>query len=488
MSTAAARPDIEAPFNDKIPASPGETLGRFTVPRRSVSERKAAGKSLRKAVPRESHATFRESPDRPDPVAILEAQNLSRAQKLVPVRFARMLASPFAFLRGSAAVMASDLATTPVTGLKVNACGDMHVSNFGVFGSAERDLVFAINDFDEVFPGAWEWDLKRLTASAAVAVRFMGGDKQRAAEAAAEIVRSYREHIARYAEMGHLATWYDRIDEHAVLSGLSPSARKNARKLIDKARSKGHQRVLGKLAEFVEGEHRIVESVPLVVRESHTEDGTPIDQALDAMLSSYLESLTYDRRHLLSRYRIVDVARKVVGVGSVGTGCWVVLLMGNDSDDPLFLQVKQAQPSVLAAYSDYRMPFENQGRRVVVGQRMIQGSPDIFLGWGQMNDRHFYVRQLADMKGGIEMEEGNTRGIAGFQEYCTLCGWALALAHAKSGDAAAIAGYCGNSAALDEAIASFSLAYARQTERDHEALDKARRSGRIRVASERLAK
>jgi uncharacterized protein (DUF2252 family) len=488
MSTAAARPDIDPPFDDKISASPGETLGRFTMPRRSVSERKAAGKSLRKVVPRESHAIFREGTDRPDPVAILEAQNLTRAQKLVPVRFARMLASPFAFLRGSAAVMAADLATTPVTGLKVNACGDMHVSNFGVFGSAERDLVFAINDFDEVFPGAWEWDLKRLTASAAVAVRFMGGNKQQSAEAAEQIVRSYREHIARYAEMGHLATWYDRIDEHAVLSSLSATARKNARKLIEKARAKGHQRVLGKLAELVEGKHRIVESVPLVVRESHTEDGTPIDQALDAMLSSYLESLTYDRRHLLSRYRIVDVARKVVGVGSVGTGCWVVLLMGNDSDDPLFLQVKQAQPSVLAAYSDYRMPFENQGRRVVVGQRMIQGSPDIFLGWGQLNDRDFYVRQLADMKGGIEMVEGNTRGIAGFQEYCTLCGWALALAHAKSGDAAAIAGYCGNSAALDEAIAKFSLAYARQTERDHEALDKARRSGRIRVASERLAK
>ncbi|KAF0104971.1 MAG: hypothetical protein FD144_880 [Rhodospirillaceae bacterium] len=488
MSMADARPDIDAPFNRMISASPGETLGRFTEPRRSVSERKAAGKSLRKTVPRESHSLFREGADRPDPVAILEAQNLSRVQKLVPVRFARMLASPFAFLRGSAAVMASDLATTPVTGIQVNACGDMHVSNFGVFGSAERDLVFAINDFDEVFPGPWEWDLKRLTASAAVAVRFMGGDKHQAAEAAAETVRSYREHVARYAEMGHLATWYDRIDEHAVLSSLSPQARKNARKLIEKARAKGHQRVLGKLAELVEGEHRIVESVPLVVRESHTDDGTPIEQALDAMLNSYLESLTYDRRRLLSRYRIIDVARKVVGVGSVGTGCWVVLLMGNDGDDPLFLQVKQAQPSVLAAYSDYRMPFENHGRRVVVGQRMIQGSPDIFLGWGQLNDRDFYVRQLADMKGGIEMEEGNTGGIAGFLEYCALCGWALALAHAKSGDAAAIAGYCGNSAALDEAIARFSLAYARQTERDHETLDKARRTGRIRVASERLAK
>jgi uncharacterized protein (DUF2252 family) len=488
LNTPAERSETDPPFQRTISASAGETLGRFTAPRQSVAERKAAGKRLRESVPRESHAQFRKNADRPDPVAILEAQNLSRAQKLVPVRFARMLASPFAFLRGSAAVMASDLATTPTTGLQVNACGDMHVANFGVFGSAERDLVFAINDFDEVFPGPWEWDLKRLAASAAVAVRFMGGDKQQAAEAAAETVRSYRERMARYAEMGHLATWYDRIDEHAVLASLSPTARKNARKLIDKARGKGHQRVLGKLAEVVDGEHRIVESVPLVVRETHTEGGIPIEQALDTMLTSYLESLAYDRRRLLSRYRIVDVARKVVGVGSVGTGCWVVLLMGNDSDDPLFLQVKQAQTSVLAAYSDYRMPFENEGRRVVVGQRMIQGSPDIFLGWGQLNDRHFYVRQLADMKGGIEMVEGNTEGVEGFLEYCALCGWALALAHAKSGDAAAIAGYCGNSTALDDAIARFSLAYARQTERDHEALDEARRSGRIRVASEKLTK
>ena len=488
LNTPAERSEIDPPFQRMISASAGETLGHFTAPRQSVAERKAAGKRLRESVPRESHAQFRKNADRPDPVAILEAQNLSRAQKLVPVRFARMLASPFAFLRGSAAVMASDLATTPVTGLQVNACGDMHVSNFGVFGSAERNLVFAINDFDEVFPGPWEWDLKRLTASAAVAVRFMGGDKQQAAEAAAETVRSYREQMARYADMGHLSTWYDRIDEHAVLSSLSSKARKNARKLIDKARGKGHQRVLGKLAELVDGEHRIVESIPLVVRETHTEGGIPVEQALDTLLNSYLESLTYDRRRLLSRYRIVDVARKVVGVGSVGTGCWVVLLMGNDGDDPLFLQVKQAQASVLAAYSDYRMPFENEGRRVVVGQRMIQGSPDIFLGWGQLDDRHFYVRQLADMKGGIEMVEGNTEGVSGFSEYCALCGWALALAHAKSGDAAKIAGYCGNSTALDDAFAKFSLAYARQTERDHEALDKARRSGRIRVASEQLTK
>jgi uncharacterized protein (DUF2252 family) len=253
---------------------------------------------------------------------------------------------------------------------------------------------------------------------------------------------------------------------------------------MDKAHAKGNQRVLDKLTEKVGGEHRIAEELPLIIRESHTEAGIAIKDALDAMLRSYVASLAYDRRRLLSRYKIVDVARKVVGVGSVGTGCWVVLLMGADADDPLFLQVKQAQASVLAQYSGYRLPFDNDGLRVVVGQRMIQGSPDIFLGWGEVEGRHFYVRQLADMKGGLEFAAGDRKGISAFQEYCRLCGWALALAHAKSGDAAVIAGYCGKSAALDEALAKYALAYAKQTERDHEALDKSRRAGRIRVATE----
>jgi uncharacterized protein (DUF2252 family) len=399
-----------------------------------------------------------------------------------------MLASPFAFLRGSAAVMAADLAPQPVTGVFVNACGDMHVSNFGVFGSAERELIFAINDFDEVFPAPWEWDLKRLAASASVAVRFMGGDKHHAAEAAIACVRSYRERIARYAAMGTLEIWYDRIDERAIMDALSPKARREARKIVDKARAKGHQRVLEKITERVDGAHRIVEEVPLIVRETHIDTGMPILEALDVTLRSYMESLNYDRRQLLAHYRIVDVARKVVGVGSVGTGCWVILLMGPSGDEPLFLQVKQALASVLEPYSGYRLPFDNQGRRVVVGQRMIQGSPDIFLGWGEVDGRHFYIRQLADMKGGIEFEAGDRKGIPGFIEYCSLCGWALALAHAKSGDAALISGYCGKSGALDDALAKFAAAYAKQTEHDHEALDKARRAGRIRVASDGVVK
>jgi uncharacterized protein (DUF2252 family) len=484
MSKAPTRLDVDLSF-DRITAAsgPGGLVEGFTAPRPSLAERMAAGKALRRRVSRELHGIFRRDPGRSDPVELLEAQNRTRVQKLVPVRFARMLASPFAFLRGSAVVMAEDLASQPATGLFVNACGDMHVANFGVFGSAERELIFAINDFDEVFPAPWEWDLKRLAASAAVAVCFMGGDRSQTAEAAAAAVRSYRTRMARYAGMGTLEVWYDRIDERAIIDALSPKARRQANRVMAKARAKGHQRVLDKLTEKIGPTHRILEDVPLIVRESHTEDGTPVQEALDAMLRSYLASLGVDRHRLLSRYRIVDVARKVVGVGSVGTACWVVLLMGETGDDPLFLQVKQAQVSVLEQHSGYSLPFDHQGQRVVVGQRMIQGSPDIFLGWGEADGRHLYIRQLADMKGGIDFTEGDRKGISTFMEYCRLCGWALALAHAKSGDAAAIAGYCGKSSALDDAISKFALSYARQTERDYEALEKARRTGRIPVAA-----
>lgn len=463
-------------------------LASFTDKRPSVKERLAIGKALRDQVPRAEHGRFEKNPDRSDPVAILEQQNVMRVQKLVPVRFARMLASPFAFLRGSAAIMAADLSDTPVSGMFVNACGDMHVSNFGSFASAERNLVFAINDFDEIHPGPWEWDLKRLAASAAVAARFMGGDKDKAADCARAISRSYRKRIRRFAEMGYLEVWYNRIDERAVMDTLSIKARKRAERAMAKAREKGHVQALDKLTEEVDGEHRIIEAVPLIVRETHLENGMPVNIGLDLMLRAYIESLSYDRRKLLSRYRIVDAVRKVVGVGSVGTGCWVILLQGIANDDPLFLQVKQAQASVLAPYVDGKLPFDNHGHRVVVGQRLTQGAPDIFLGWGEALGTHFYVRQLADMKGSATFNEGDVEQLETFEEYCALCGWALALAHAKSGDPAMIAGYCGNSDEFDEAIAKFAVAYAKQTDKDYDALDKARRSGRIRVASEAMVK
>jgi uncharacterized protein (DUF2252 family) len=458
----------------------------FRAKRPSVAERLAAGKALRERVPRTGHATY-EPDGRPDSIAILEKQNAGRIQKLVPVRYARMLASPFAFLRGSAAVMADDLSRTPVTGLSVAACGDMHVANFGVYASAERNLVFAINDFDEVHPGPWEWDLKRLAASAAVAARFMGGDKAEAAEAAAACVQSYRRRMRRYAEMSYLEVWYDTIDEQRVLDALSPRVRRDAERTIAKARAKGHIRSLDKLTEMVGGEPRIVEDVPLIVRETHSDNGTPIRDTMNEMLGAYIDSLSLDRRRLLARYRIIDAARKVVGVGSVGTACWVLLLQGVDEEDPLFLQVKEAKRSVLAPYVSVRMGTSNEGQRVVVGQRATQGSPDIFLGWGEADGKHFYIRQLADMKGSATFTEGDRDGVERLVEYGGLCGWGLALAHAKSGDPAMIAGYCGTSGTLDEAIAKFALAYARQTEQDFDALGKARRSGRIKVAAERVA-
>jgi len=446
----------------------------------SVDERKAAGKALRSRVPHESHAQFKPASDRPDPVGILEQQAKTRLPFLIPIRYARMLASPFAFLRGSAAVMSADLAKTAVTGLRVQACGDMHVANFGVFGSAERNLVFGINDFDETLPGPWEWDLKRLASSAVVAGRFLGADPVLCGEAARAVVRSYRKRMREFAEMKYLEVWYARIDERGILDNISVQARKAAEKFIAKARSRGHLQVLGKMAELVDNQHRIIETAPLIVREQRTPDGTPVSEVAAQVLDAYRASLPEDRRTLIDRYRLIDVARKVVGVGSVGTRCWVFLMQGNGPDDPLFLQYKEAQPSVLAPYVD-APKWACEGERVVVGQRMIQGSPDIFLGWGTVRQVQFYVRQLRDMKGSVDWVPGKTN-VNNLPGWGKLCGWALAIAHAKSGDAAAIAGYLGKSDAMDEAVAKFANAYADQTERDFAALGQAAKQKRIEVA------
>ena len=454
----------------------------------SRAERMANGKAIRRNLPRSSHAAFRRAPDRPDPVSVLQAQNATRIEELVPVRMARMLRSPFAFLRGSAAIMAGDLANSPRTDLEVMACGDMHLMNFGLFASAERNLVFAINDFDEVLPGPWEWDVKRLATSAAVAALFVGGDRTDAEQAARAVVEAYVGRIRRYAEMDFLEVWYDLIDEKAILAATPPRMRKLAQATFDKARARGHIRALDRMTEEVDGEHRILEDVPIIVRAKHLPNGIPITEALQAKLGCYLASLPEDRRRLLSRYQIIDVARKVVGIGSVGTSCWVVLLEEQGADSPLFLQIKEARESVLARHLDGRRTIKQQGRRVVVGQRMIQGSPDIFLGWGPVKpvngSRHYYVRQLADMKGGLTFNEGDREALGDLAKYCGLCGWALALAHAKSGNSAMISGYCGTGDALPDAIGKFSLAYLEQTERDHAALAAAARRGRIPVAEE----
>jgi uncharacterized protein (DUF2252 family) len=454
----------------------------FTAPKLSVEQRMAAGKALRAQVPHDLHARFRRPSDRADPVAILEEQAKTRLHFLVPIRYARMLANPFAFLRGSAAVVTPDLARTPVTGLTVQACGDAHLANFGVFASAERNLVFGINDFDETLPGAWEWDVKRLAASAVTAGRFLGADKVVCEEAARGVVESYRKHMRAYAQMSHLDVWYSMIDEKGVLAALPPEARDDAKRVMSKARRRNHLQVLEKKAQLVDNQHHIVEDKPFIVRETHTSEGHPVAKAVNHTLHLYFDSLPEARKVLFARYRVVDVARKVVGVGSVGTRCWILLLSGNDDDkDPLFLQYKEAQRSVLAPYSN-AAPWDCEGRRVVVGQRLIQGAPDIFLGWGVgIDGTHFYMRQLRDMKGSWEFHPEATP-VKRLSDYCRLCGWALALAHAKSGDAALIAGYLGKSESMDEAIARFAAAYADQTERDYDALVQAAKSKRIPVS------
>jgi uncharacterized protein (DUF2252 family) len=463
---------------------PSELLQQFLAARPTVKERMVAGKALRVKVPRSAHADYSPSPTRLDPVSILEAQAVTRLPQFVPIRHTRMLTSPFAFLRGAAAVMAADLAPTPTTGIEVQACGDMHLSNFGVFGSAERNLVFGINDFDETLQGPWEWDLKRLAASAVVAARFLGADRHVCKESARRVVSAYRTRMREYAQMGYLEVWYAHIDEQAMLAAVSPKVRKGVLQVMAKARTRTHLQVLEKMTDLVDDQHLIREETPFIVRETHTSDGQPIQEALDEFLHGYVPSLSDDRQPLFARYQIVDVARKVVGVGSVGTRCWVILLRGNDRNDPLFLQFKEAEASVLEAYGkNKKSAFECHGQRVVVGQRMIQGAPDIFLGWGKFHTIHYYVRQLRDMKGGVEFDpEKYTK--TGVLEYSGLCGWGLALAHAKSGDPALIAGYLGRSEAMDDAIAEFAVAYADQTEQDFEAMATAARIGRIPVAQD----
>jgi uncharacterized protein (DUF2252 family) len=457
-------------------------LDHFQSKQLSIDERIIAGKKLRDKFPRIKQGEYKSTANRIDPVSILEEQAKSRLQDLVPVRYARMLGSPFAFLRGGAAIMAADLAANgKTTGINVQACGDMHIANFGIFASAERNLVFGINDFDETLPGPWEWDLKRLVASVIAAGRFLGANKSLCEESVMAAVKTYRKRIRQYAYMGNLELWYSTINENDILKSLTPSARSGAEKIISKARQRTHMQVLGKLTDLVDEKFLLKENAPFIVRETKTETGRTIKEALGLFLESYFSSLADDRKTLLKNYRIVDVARKVVGVGSVGTRCWIIFMIGNNSDDPLFLQLKEAQPSVLEPYLSKSI-YSNQGQRVVAGQRLIQGAPDIFLGWGEQGGMQYYVRQLRDMKGGVEFDPKKVK-IENMDQYSSLCAWALALAHAKSGDAAMIAGYVGKSDVLDEAMVKFAFAYADQTEKDYQTLVSAAKSGRIKVAS-----
>jgi uncharacterized protein (DUF2252 family) len=449
-------------------------------------ERAAVGKAARSEARRSSQAGWEPPQGREDPVATLERQAASRVPELVPIRYGRMSASPFAFFRGAAAVMSADLAATPVSGLRVQACGDAHLSNFGAFAAPDRRLVFDLNDFDESLPGPWEWDVKRLAASFAIAGRENGLKRRRRAVAVLTAARTYREAMRAFAAQGNLEVWYARLDVEAVMGEIEdedPKAVKRVRRSVEKARSKDGLRALEKLTQVVDGELRFRSEPPLLVPgEELVEEGQSpgVGEILAGVLDSYRDSLAADRRHLLDGYRVRHIARKVVGVGSVGTRAWVVLLTGADDGDPLFLQAKEAEASVLEPYAGASR-YENHGRRVVEGQRLMQAAGDIFLGWCPAvgldgRDRDFYVRQLWDWKRSAEVESLTPRGLA---IYARMCGWTLARAHARSGDRVAIAAYLGAGDAFDTAIAGFAERYADQSERDHAALVAAIDSGRV---------
>jgi uncharacterized protein (DUF2252 family) len=401
----------------------------------------------------------------------------------MPIRYSRMMASPFAFMRGSAIVMANDLAGTPKTGIQAQLCGDAHLLNFGAYASPERALLFDLNDFDETLPGPWEWDVKRLAASLVVAGLENGFDAADCREAAQASVASYRRRMAEFSEMGELEVWYSRVSKEEIsglLSDASPeqTTRKKLSKAVRKARGRDSLQALSRLTKIVDGQRMIIDDPPLLVR---IPEGDEIRGQIYAILESYKRTLQEDRRHLLERYRFVDAARKVVGVGSVGTRAYVVLLAGRDENDPLFLQVKEAGPSVLEGHVP-SSTNEHHGHRVVAGQRLMQAASDIFLGWFRGTaGRDFYWRQLKDMKGSAVVEGMSPDELV---IYAGLCGWALARAHARSGDRVRIAAYLGKSERFDGAIADFAEAYADQTERDHAALCAAVKSGRLPAAAD----
>ncbi len=459
------------------PGVPGATTDPNQAAQTAASyqQRYERGCAARRAAPRGSHAEWAPASDRPDPVDLLEAQAKDRDPDLLPIRYSRMMASPFAFMRGSAIVMANDLANTPRTGIQAQLCGDAHLLNFGAYASPERALLFDVNDFDETLPGPWEWDVKRLAASFVVAGRDNGFDTADCRKAARASAASYRQRMAEFSQMGELEVWYSRVSEEEVRGLISDARKKTTKKMnkaVRKARGRDSLQALSKLTRVVDGRRKIIDDPPLLLR---IPEGDEIRAQIYAILESYKRTLQEDRRHLLERYRFVDVARKVVGVGSVGTRAYVVLLEGRGEDDPLFLQVKEAGVSVLEDQVG-PSPYEHHGHRVVAGQRLMQAASDIFLGWFRGRaGRDYYWRQLRDMKGSAEVESMSPDELA---LYAMLCGWALARAHARSGDRVQIASYLGKSERFDGAIADFAEAYADQTERDHAELCAAVKSGK----------
>jgi uncharacterized protein (DUF2252 family) len=454
---------------------------------RTPQERAALGKTARSSAPRSSHAEFAPTEKRPDPVDVIEAQSAMRVPELVPIRYGRMTESPFRFYRGAAAIMARDLADTPRSGIRTQLCGDAHLLNFRLLASPERRMMFDINDFDETLPGPWEWDIKRLSASFVIAGRANGFSTKERAAIVRSTVRSYREWMRRCAGMGNLPVWYSRFDEEWVqahfVGELSARGRDRWSQSVAKARTRDSLQAFAKLTHTVDGKARIAPDPPLI---TPLQDLLPdversaLEKQIRRLLERYGQTLQSDRRFLLEQYRIADMARKVVGVGSVGTRCWIVLLLGRDDEDPLLLQAKEADESVLAP-SAGASGYRTQGERVVSGQRLMQATSDIFLGWDRVEGfdgrrRDFYVRQLRDWKGIAEPESMVPAGMRTFGE---LCGATLARAHARSGDRIAIAAYLGGGDAFDRALVTFAERYADQNEKDHQALVDAVRTGRV---------
>jgi len=456
----------------------------------SPAARAARGKDARSEAPRSSHAGWTAPPRRRNPITVLTSQARSRVPELVPIRYGRMGRTPFTFFRGAAAVMAGDLASTPASGLRAQLCGDAHLSNFGGFASPEREMLFDINDFDETLPGPWEWDVKRLAASVQIAGHDRSFDAAACRDAVLTTVSSYREGMRSLAEMTNLEVWYARLDADRILELVRDRGRgaKQARAVegrIEKARGKDSRRAAGKLTRTVDGQLRFVSEPPLIVPLQELlpdAERRQFEEGIVGLLGDYRDSLQEDRHALLDSYTFHDIARKVVGVGSVGTRAWIVLMSGRDEQDPLVLQCKEAQASVLEPHAGPSR-YPNSGQRVVEGQRLMQAASDIFLGWLPAvgldeQPRDFYVRQLWDGKLSVDVD---TMEADQLRLYGGVCGWTLARAHARSGDRIAIAGYLGKSAVVDEAIADFAAAYAEQNERDHQALLDAIGSGRIQA-------
>lgn len=457
---------------------PPSALGQ-SLPTRA--EQRALGKSLRTQVPRDAHARWAAAADRLDPIVLLEESSRERLPELIPIRYGRMVQSPFTFYRGTALNMAADLAMTPVSGLRVQACGDCHLCNFGAFATPERRVVFDINDLDETLPAPWEWDVKRLSASFMVASRNNGHSEADARDAALTCVRTYREQMSRFSEMSVLDIWYARLNAADVIDMVrDKEVVKRMRKRLAKARDRSVLEHDFPALVTTSGAAPLIKDNPPLIFHQQELAQSDFEETVRRGFAAYRKTLPDDRRVLLDRYELIDIAFKVVGVGSVGTICGILLLMASDTE-PLFLQLKQARASVLEPYAG-KSVYRNQGQRVVMGQRLMQAASDLFLGWTEgVRGRQFYLRQLRDMK--IKpMVEVFAPSL--MRHYATVCGWILARAHARTGEPALISGYLGRSDVFDKAIADFSVAYADQCERDHEALAHAVRTGRLDVILE----